>query len=201
MPRPREYPDYLRQRLLEAAAHLLATEGPQALSTRRVAAAVGTSTTAIYRLWGSMPELVRALFLEGFRRLGDHLAEVHESGDPVADLRALGYAYHRSAIENPEFYDVMFACPFPGFVPSPDDATFALTTLQVLIDAVARCVDAGELPGPAEAVAYELWAINHGVTSLELRGMLGSPDEAAAHLDHLLEVAFAGYRAALAGHA
>ena len=83
MPRPHEYPDDLRDRLVDAAAHLLATEGPAGLSTRRIAGQLGVSTTAIYRLWGSKPQLVRALFVEGFRRLAVHLAEVEATDDPA----------------------------------------------------------------------------------------------------------------------
>ncbi len=90
MPRPREYSDDLRQQLLDTAARLLATEGPQALSTRRVAAEVGTSTTAIYSLIGSKEELVRQLYLEGFRRLDDHQRAVRLTDDPLADLLSLG---------------------------------------------------------------------------------------------------------------
>lgn len=194
MPRPREYPDDLRQQLLEAAAHLLATEGTEGLSTRRVSAAVGTSTNAIYRLWGSKPELVRALYLEGFRRLGEQLDQVATTDDALADLRRLSDAYHASAVRNPEFYDVMFGSPVPGFCASPDDARFALSTLEVLIAGVARCVEAGELAGDPEAVALELWALNHGVTSLGLQGMLGDPEEVAGHLDRVLDAALAGYR-------
>ena len=194
MPRPREYPDDLREQLLDSAAHLLATEGPAGLSTRRIAAQVGVSTTAIYRLWGSKPELVRALFVEGFRRLGAHLAEVEPTDDPIADVRALGLAYHANGIENPELYEVMFSCPVPGFEPSAADAAFALGTLEVLIDAVARCVDAGLLPGPADAVARRLWAVNHGVTSLEIQGMLGPSDEALEHLHAVLRATLAGLR-------
>ena len=197
MPRPREYPDDLREQLLDAAAHLLATEGPAGLSTRRVAAQVGTSTTAIYRLWGSKPELVRALFLEGFRRLAAHLDTVERTDDPVTDLRSLGLAYHANAVENPELYGVMFACPVPGFEPDSADASFALSTLDTLITAVARCVDAGLLPGPAEDVARRLWAVNHGVSSLEIQGLFGPPDEALEHLRAVLDATIAGLRVQL----
>ncbi len=194
MPRPREYPDDLGQRLLDAAAHLLATEGPGALSTRRVSAEVGTSTTAIYSLLGSKHELVRALYVEGFRRLGVHLAQVETTDDPLADLGALGLAYHRSATDNPEFYDVMFGSPVPEFTPSPADGAFALTTLQVLIDAVGRCVDAGVFIGDAADIARELWAVNHGVTSLGLTGMLGSAEAVENHLVRVTSATVAGYR-------
>jgi AcrR family transcriptional regulator len=158
-----------------------------------VSAAAGTSTNAIYRLWGSKPELVRALFLEGFRRLGQHLAEVSATDDPVRDLRRLGTAYHANAAQNPEFYDVMFGCPVPGFTPSADDATFALSTLQVLIDAVARATAAGALVGDPESMAVELWALNHGITSLGLGGLLGAPDDVARHLERVMDAALAGY--------
>jgi len=194
VPRPREYPDDLREQLLDAAAHLLATEGPAGLSTRRVAAEVGASTSAIYRLWGSKPELVRALFLEGFRRLAAHLDEVEPTSDPIADLRSLGLAYHANAIQNPELYEVMFACPVPGFEPDATDGAFALSTLDTLIRAVARCVDAGLLPGPADAVARRLWAVNHGVCSLEIQGLLGPPDEALEHLHAVLHATIDGLR-------
>ncbi len=194
MSRPREYPDDLRDRLVDAAAHLLATEGPAGLSTRQIAAQVGVSTTAIYRLWGSKPQLVRALFVEGFRRLAVHLAEVDATDDPLADLRALGLAYHQNAVENPELYGVMFSCPVPGFEPDGADSAFALSTLDVLITAVARAVDAGLLAGPPDDVARRLWAVNHGVTSLEIQGLLGPPAAAAAHLVAVLDAVIAGLR-------
>jgi len=191
--RPREYSPELRQHLLDTAARLLATEGPQALSTRRVATEGGTSTTAIYSLLGSKHELVRQLFLEGFRRLDEHQRAVVHTDDPLADLLALGHAYHQSAIDSPYFYDVMFGSPVPEFQPTIDDALYSLTTLEQCQDAVSRCVDAGRLVGDPVAISYQVWAVIHGVTSLELRGMLGSPAEALVHLDAALAAAIIGY--------
>jgi AcrR family transcriptional regulator len=194
VPRPREYPDDLRRQLLDTAARLLATEGPQAMSTRRVAAEVGTSTTAIYSLIGSKQELVRQLFLEGFQRLTEHQEAVSRTDDPLTDLTALGRAYHQSAIDSPYLYEVMFGSPVPEFTPTIEDATFALRTLGMCTDAVSRCIDAGILEGDPDAIAHQLWALIHGVTSLELRGMLGSPEEADRHLAALFRAAVDGYR-------
>ena len=193
MARPREYPPDLRQQLLDTAARLLATEGPQALSTRRVAAEVGTSTTAIYSLLGSKQELVRQLYLEGFRRLDERQRAVAPTDDPVADVVALSHAYHHSAIERPYLYDVMFGCPVPEFHPTIEDARFAIGTLDLCIAAVGRCVERGLLEGDPVAVAHQLWAVNHGVTSLELQGMLGSAADAAGHLDAVLAAVLRGY--------
>jgi len=192
--RPREYSDDLRQELLDTAARLLAAEGPQALSTRRVAAEVGTSTTAIYRLLGSKHELVRQLYLEGFRRLDAHQRSVALTDDPIADLLALGEAYHQSALDSPELYDVMFGSPVPEFHPAPEDATFALTTLGMCIDAAHRCVEAGTFHGDPDDIAHQMWAVLHGVTSLELRGMLGSPAMAIGYLRSLQAILVQGFR-------
>src|SRR3982751_4240050 len=98
----------LRAALIETAAHLIATEGPQRLTLRRLAEAVGTSTMAIYTHFGGMPELRRAVRREGFSRLAVHLARVSATDDAVADLAALGLAYYANARENPELYRVMF---------------------------------------------------------------------------------------------
>ncbi len=181
MPRPREYDDDLRLRLLDAAATILADEGPHAVSTRRVASAVGTSTTAIYSLIGAKDDLMRAMYREGFTRLADHLGAVPHTEDPLADLAALGTAYHRMGVESPQFYNVMFNCPIPEFEATDDDVVFSLSTLQVLIDAVQRAVDAGIFRGDAEALAVELWALNHGLTMLAITGMIADAPERLTH--------------------
>ena len=175
MGRPKAYDDGLRIALVEAAAQLLADEGIGAVTTRRVAAAVGTSTTAIYSLIGSKDELFREMLREGFRRLADHLASVAPTDDPLVDLGALGAEYHAMAVESPHLYNVMFAMSWSSFEPDAADRKLAAGTLQVLVDAVARAVDAGLLDGDPNDLALELWSFNHGVTSLGLTGMLGPP--------------------------
>lgn len=183
MARPRAYDDDLRARLLDAASELLAADGPHALSTRRIAAEVGTSTTAIYTLIGSKEDLVRAIYVEGFRRLAAHLDAVPEDPDPLVHLAGLGRAYLDNALENPALYQVMFARPVPEFSPSDEDHAFTLSTLQTLIDGVARCVNAGLFQGNAEDIALELWSISHGFASLAIAGSI-PPDRVRRLSDH-----------------
>ena len=67
----------------------------------------------------------------------------------------------------------------------PDDAT-GLDTFGQLVEAVARCVDAGRFPRArtvgADELAVELWAMNHGLVSLQLAGLL-PPAQALRHLE------------------
>lgn len=182
MARPKLHDDALRIRLLNAAGSLLTSEGPDALSLRRLAAAAGTSTSAVYALFGGKPGILRGLFIEAFTRFAAHLNTVTPSKDPLADLLALGRAYRASALADPHLYAVMFGSPVPGFGPAPEDYAHAETTFTPLLDTVRRAVATGLLRETNPyLIATALWAAAHGLVSLELgRAMpdgAGPPDE------------------------
>lgn len=161
----------VRTALIETAARLIAEEGPDRLSLRRLVDEVGTSTMSVYTHFGGMLELRREVRREGFARLASLLAGVDRTGDPVADLTLLGWAYYRSATTSPHLYRAMFMEQ-----PVDDtDAVIGLDTFGMLVAGVGRCISAGRFdraePVP---VATQLWAVAHGLVSLELAGMLPS---------------------------
>jgi AcrR family transcriptional regulator len=160
--------------LLEAAARLLAEEGPAALSTRRLAAEVGTSTMSVYTYFGGMDDLVRAMVLEGFARLERELARVRATDDPVADAFTLGYAYRANALTNRHLYAVMLgSATLGGFALSNDERQAGRYTLARLIDAVDRAITAGRwAAADPNFVAQQLWTGLHGHVALELGGYL-----------------------------
>src|SRR3954451_8161816 len=120
MPRPKQRTPELRDRLLGAALRTLEDEGIGGFTTRRVADDAGTSTPAVYELFGDKAGLVRAVFFEGFRRLGRELAVLRDTDDPRADLvRALG-RFRRFVRDNAVLADVMFSRPLADFDPNPD---------------------------------------------------------------------------------
>jgi AcrR family transcriptional regulator len=179
---PRRADPALRESLIETAALLLAEEGPAALSTRRLAAQVGTSTTAVYTHFGGMDDLVRAVVHEGFARLNARMGEVGRSPDPVADVAALGLAYRRNAQDNPALYAVMFGgAGLGGFSMTDEDRQYGRFTLEILVGAIERCVEAGRFrPGDSPAIAHQMWIALHGLVSLELGGYLVEPYDADA---------------------
>jgi AcrR family transcriptional regulator len=181
------------QRLIETAARLLADEGPSALSTRRLAAEVGTSTMAVYTHFGGLAELVRAVVREGFRRLGEGLAAVPETDDPLADLAALGEAYRANALANPHLYAVMFgSASLGGYRLHDDELDEGRYTYDVLVAATQRVMDAGIFrPGDANAGAAQLWAAVHGFVMLELAGYFAA-DRAPTAVDDVLNPMLVG---------
>lgn len=173
---PRIADPSLRIALIEAAARLVATEGQAGLTLRRLARDVGTSTMAIYTHFGGMEELRREVRREGFARLAMHLQAVPETADPVSDLGMLGVAYYVSATESPSLYRAMF---LEGPL-DEDDAQTGLDTFGRLVSGVTRCLDAGRIRGVgAVEVATELWAVSHGLITLQFANLL--PAEEVRH--------------------
>lgn len=182
MARPRQYDDALRRRLLDLASEVLSEQGPSALSVRTLAARAGTTTAAIYTLFGGRTQLVDAVAAEGLTRFGRHLHSVPRTADPGADLTALGMAYRASALADPHFYRVMFsASGLRDGAPNLTEPTFA-----ILRSAVARLLP--EAPeDQVELHAVRAWGLVHGLVSLELGGLLPGPDaEREARYERLL---------------
>jgi AcrR family transcriptional regulator len=182
-------PVSLRSALIDAAARLIATEGAPALTLRRVADEVGTSTMAIYTHFGGMPELRRAVRREGFARLAAQLADVGGTADPVADLGMLGRAYYENAIGDPHLYRVTFMEQSLD----ADDAAVGTEAFKSLAAGVERCIVAGRFDaGNASQLAMEFWAIGHGVITLQLAQLL-QPEEALRCLNGALLKLFRAY--------
>jgi AcrR family transcriptional regulator len=179
----------MRPALIEAAARLIATEGPAGLKLRRVAEEVGTSTMAIYTHFGGMPELRRAVRREGFARLVASAIRVGESDDPVADLVGLGLAYHQFAMSNPHLYRAMY-------LEQPLDAADAEAgseTFNTLAAAMRRCLDSERfVTGEARELATQFWAVGHGAITLQMAQLL-SPEETLKCLRGTLLNLFVAY--------
>ncbi|GAB3295775.1 TetR/AcrR family transcriptional regulator [Parasphingorhabdus pacifica] len=199
MARPRAHDEALRTRLLERAGELLNTDGPEGLSLRRLAGDVNTSTTAVYSLFGGKPGLIRELYVEGFRRLGDRMERVALSNDPAADLTALGHAYRESALANHNFYSLMFGNAVPNFAPDAEARAQSRRSLRALEETVRRAIESDVFTGtePNEVV-FAAWGLVHGLVSLELNGSLPSEtlsdEESRARYERALHRGMAGWR-------
>lgn len=170
-----------REALLAAASTLLATEGPAALTVRRIAAEAGYSTMGVYSRFGGKEGIVEELFVDGFRRLRAAM-EAAQSADPFETMVACGRSYRRFGLEHPTSYQIMFERVVPGYVPSEAAQLEGLAAFGVLVARVTAAQDAGVLGAgePAE-LAHRFWAASHGWVSLEIHGLgwLGAGQERA----------------------
>jgi AcrR family transcriptional regulator len=179
----------VRRLVLDAASRLLESEGPDALTMRRIAGEVGCSTSVLYTMFGGKSGVADGLWREGFERLRRALDQA-EGDDPLGRLAAMGRAYRANALANRAYYAVMFQRPIPGFQPSAEAYAESLRPLQLLVDAVADCIQAGVFrPADPTHVAGILWAAAHGAVSLELAGYEGAVDAQARFQDLLAAAA------------
>ena len=181
--------------MLNAAVGLLDDEGPDALQTRRVASAAGTSTMAVYTHFGGMRGLIAEVAEEGLRQF-DAALTVPQTDDPVADLVAVGAAYRRYAIERPHMYRLMFGSTSAHGINAPAGNVLALTVAEIedhvpgfvyVVRAVRRSILAGRITACSPdddptvvATAAQFWSLMHGFVMLELAGFYGDDGAAVA---------------------
>ena len=164
---------------------------------RRLAEEVGTTTRAIYAIFGSKEGLLSELYRRGADTFARLTEAVSRSEDPLEELLPLALSYRESALQHPNLYGLLFERSVPGFRPTDEDREHLRRSLHRLFDTVQRGVASGRLPARDPwALTNELWAIAHGLASLELQGCLGPSDEAKRAWRNVVSVAVAGLKVA-----
>ncbi|WP_369200934.1 TetR/AcrR family transcriptional regulator [Streptomyces sp. PU-14G] len=105
----RDTTDSPRHRIVQAAVELLEKGGPDAVSTRAVAAAAGMQPPAIYRLFGDKDGLLEAVAEHGYAQFleSKHAQLDPDPQDAVADLRRGWDVVVEFGVSRPELFAVM----------------------------------------------------------------------------------------------
>ena len=168
--------------MLAEAGRTVNAAGIAGLSLRTLAERVGTSTSAVYSLFGGKPELLGALYEESFARFGAAQRAVPVTGDVVADLDALGRAYWTWAIGHPDLYPVLFSRLLGDLEPTQAQAAAAASTITPLSDLVESAVAAGRMTGDPGTITFAIWAAVHGAVSLVLAHCAPDDEATRSHL-------------------
>ena len=159
----------INERLVAAALQLLREESPADLTVRRIAEVAGTTTMCLYTGFGSRDGLLDAVYAQGFEQLRRDMAQAKLVADPGEAVRRLLQAYRAFALANPGLYGLLFERVLPGFDPSPQVRRTALdTTFGLLTAQAGRLLGTDPQDGASREFGYTLWALTHGLVSLEL---------------------------------
>lgn len=198
MPTPgRQTGPDLRRAILDQARHLLVNEGYDRLSMRKIASAVGCSATSIYLHFESKDALTHALIDEGMQRLGDALDAADPGGAAPARLDALGHAYVRFGLDNPEYYQIMFQLHPERMARYPaENYRRARRNIERFAGVLAEGETAGSLaPVPTpDVAAHVLWTALHGLVSLLLAQRVDVRLAGDAFVDAAIRQALGGLR-------
>jgi AcrR family transcriptional regulator len=176
--RPREHNDETREHLLRVASGIIRRGGTEALTVRGLAAEAGVTTRAIYSLFSGLPELVAVLCARSAEAMVRHHEAVVATDDPISEFLPLALAYRAAALEQADLYEMLYT---PRVVAGSAPIEYpqqVQRTIGRVADTIHRAVLAGQLRSANDHEVFQgLWAIVHGLTSLELRGVLGTPNE------------------------
>ena len=110
------------EEVLDVAALLMREQGVAGLSVGEVARRMGIRPPSLYVYFDSKHALYDALFERGARLIADDMQAFGETLDPALSLEdtllASANAFIRWAVEHPEYTQLLFWRPVPGFAPS-----------------------------------------------------------------------------------
>lgn len=190
MGRPREHNQATAIALLEAAERTVHAAGLDGLSVRRLADDVGTTTRAVYSLFGSKDGLLDALGNRAFTMLGAAISELPVTADPAADLVEAGVAvFRRFATEHPSLFRIGVQQTAGPPVLASDFAQAATQAFAGLETRVTRVKAAGLLGcRSVREAACQFHALCEGLAAVELRGVMPSGEEERIWRDALTAI-------------
>jgi AcrR family transcriptional regulator len=145
--------------MIRAAVELLASGGPDAVSTRAVCAAAGVQTPTIYRVFGDMQGLLDAAVTRCLENYLHAKRSRPRDVDPVKDLRR-GWDLHvEFGLTNPGVYALLYGNPRADTRPAA--IVEAETMLRGIVERIAR---AGRLRVTVDRAVQMIHAACRGVT-------------------------------------
>jgi AcrR family transcriptional regulator len=173
-------------RIASVALTLLEKEGPEAVSMRRVAEAVGITPMAIYHHFASRDALLNTITDREFAKLLSHM-QAHPLRGGIEDrLLAVMAAYVDYAFAQPRIFDFVFSRPRPGARQFPKDFRDRRSpTLNPVADLLASEMEQGLLKkDDVWEVAFALWAHVHGYVMLYRAGRVDLSEKEFRKLLH-----------------
>jgi AcrR family transcriptional regulator len=191
----------LRQQILDAARDLLAQDGYENFSMRKLAEKIEYSPTTIYLYFESKADLVSRLCEETFGVLVKQLEAIASlASEPVEGLRAAMLAYVEFGLKHPADYHVAFVLAASTIGPETQKllspSSKAMLSYDCLRRGVDKCIRTGSFRRrDLDRTAQAIWAGMHGITSL----LIAHPSFAWAGkdllVDELIEMLIDGSRA------
>ncbi len=160
-------PSVTEARILDAARDLLAEGGIEALSMRAVASRVALSATALYHYFDNKEALVDRVVQHGFKRSEEYLrrAVEHHPRGSMERVAALGEAYIRFALENRQYFKIIFAIQ-PEEPRAIDDVP-GRGGYRVLHESVVEAMETGAIRREnPDVVVLFLWSVVHGLVTI-----------------------------------
>ena len=156
------------EQIAKVVLEILESEGPEAVSMRRIAHAVGVTPMAIYHHFPNRQALLDVVVDREFTCFLESMQSRPARGSMESLLVDCMDAYIDYAFDRPRIFDYVFSQPRPNARRYPDDFRARRSpTLNPIADLVSGAVNSGYLKkDDVWEIALQLWAHVHGYIAL-----------------------------------
>ncbi|MEJ2359804.1 MAG: WHG domain-containing protein [Gammaproteobacteria bacterium] len=168
----------IQQMAIRAAIAILAREGIQGLSTRKVAAEIGYTVGTLYLVFKNLDELILYVNAAALDEMHELLqVALEKESTPQAQLLAMAHTYLRFAREHFARWSLMFIHRLPTVMTLPDWFHAKVRTLFAVVVAPLQQINPNLDADAYQQAAYVLWSSVHGVCELSLNDKLSLAGE------------------------
>ena len=164
----------MQEAILDAALKLFSDEGYDNVTMRKIANKIEYSVGTIYLYFKDKSEIFFELHTKGFAEFYQRQLSVQHIKDPIERLTAHGEAYIKFAMDNPEYYDLMFISRSPEINLKESETWIeGERTYDLLKLNIKQAMEEGHFKKvDLEIAAFSLWSFVHGMASLYIRERL-----------------------------
>ena len=162
----------VRTSILQAAWEVVLTEGWQALSIRKIADAIEYSVPVVYTHFDSKDAILHEFTKEGFRLLTEVITRQRDSQtDGGRQLEAMAEGYWNFALEQKEYYQLMFGLGIPAC--EQVKRTVEMQAFAgIVIAVIQEVIQTGNQPTLDAFLKYHTYlSILHGLVSIQMTGL------------------------------
>ncbi len=161
----------LKAALITAGLEILADEGIEGLSLRKVAKKVGVSHTAPYNHFADKQALLAAISTAGHEQLHQTLFGMFEHIKDSAEniIVEIAWAYLQFALADPGRFKLMFSGALEVEFDHPKFVEISQKNISLLEEIIVYCQNNKQLQiTNVESAAIKLWSTVHGFSTLVL---------------------------------
>lgn len=168
----------LKQELIDAGLKILAEEGLEKLTLRKVAARVGVSHAAPAHHFKGLPQLLGSICAVGFQRLTKSMQDRRATAPdtPRERLVAICEGYLDFALSNPGMIHLMFNTGKE----SVDDTEVKPEGAKAYRELVEACAPFEPVGPDRDSTESLVWSLVHGLAFLRIGGRFDNPNRQTA---------------------
>ncbi len=165
-------PKFTREEVVQAALDIVAQNGMEALTSRELGAALGSSARPIFTVFSSMDELCREVRKAALRRFEEFTAVTDENMPP---FKQFGMKMTRFASEQPKLFRLLHMCEM-------DETGSFEMIFKNLGDTADRCIqtlneDYGFSMEDSKTIFKHTWIYTYGISVLLATKMCSFTDQ------------------------